>query len=94
MLGTIHKAVHALLQLLKEVGLSCQVPTGCRWREMPKKYGSYATAWRRLRRLQEAGIWDKIIEFLKSRSCKCVAIDSTTVEAKKRWRSRIRWIQA
>jgi len=28
--------------------------TGCRWREMPRKYGSYVTAWRLLRRLQEA----------------------------------------
>jgi hypothetical protein len=26
---------------------------------MPRKYGSYVTAWRRLRRLQEVGVWDK-----------------------------------
>jgi hypothetical protein len=46
---------------------------------MPRKYGSYVTAWRLLRRLQEAGVWDRIVEFLTSmRSCKRVAIDSTT----------------
>jgi hypothetical protein len=49
---------------------------------MPRKYGSYVTGWRLLRRLQEAGVWDKIIEFLTSMSCRRVAIDSTTVEAK------------
>jgi len=65
-------------------GILYVVTTGCRWREMPRKYGSYVTAWRLLRRLQEAGVWDKIIEFLTSmRSCKRVAIDSTTVEAKR-----------
>jgi len=65
-------------------GILYVVTTGCRWREMPRKYGSYVTAWRLLRRLQEAGVWDRIIELLTSiRSCKRVAIDSTTVEAKR-----------
>ena len=65
-------------------GILYVVTTGCRWREMPRKYGSYVTAWRLLRRLQEAGVWGRIIEFLTSmRSCRRVAIDSTTVEAKR-----------
>jgi transposase len=60
---------------------------------MPEEYGSYATAWRRLRRLQETGVWGRIMEFLKSmRRCERLAIDSTTMEAKGGWRSRIRWI--
>jgi transposase len=43
----------------------------------------HSNCWRRLRRLQEAGVWDKIVEFLTSmRSCRRVVIDSTTVEAK------------
>jgi len=42
-------------------GILYVVATGCRWREMPRKYGSCVTAWRRL---QEAGVWDKIMEFL------------------------------
>jgi transposase len=50
---------------------------------MPREYGLYATAWRRLRRLQETGVWSKIMEFLKSmRRCERLAIDSITVEAK------------
>jgi transposase len=65
-------------------GILYVATTGCRWREMPREYGSYATAWRRLRRLQEAGVWSKIMDFLKSmRRCERVAIDSTTVEAKR-----------
>jgi transposase len=51
---------------------------------MPEEYGSYATAWRRLRRLQETGVWGRIMEFLKSmRRCERLAIDSTTMEAKR-----------
>jgi transposase len=30
--------------------------TGCRWGDMPESYGSYATAWRRLKRWSEEGI--------------------------------------
>jgi len=53
---------------------------------MPSKYGSYVTAWRRLRRLQEASVWGKIMDFSSSmRSYGCVAIDSKTVEAKRGW---------
>jgi len=31
-------------------GILYVVTTGCRWRDMPSKYGSYVTAWRMLRR--------------------------------------------
>ena len=30
--------------------------TGCRWMNMPLKYGSYKTAWKRLKKWQEEGI--------------------------------------
>jgi len=39
-------------------GILYVATTGCRWRDVPSKYGSYVTAWRMLRRLQEAGLWD------------------------------------
>jgi hypothetical protein len=29
-------------------GILYVITTGCRWREMPRKYESYVTAWRRL----------------------------------------------
>lgn len=34
--------------------------TGAQWDEMPAKYGSAATCWRRLRDWEKAGVWKKI----------------------------------
>ncbi|OKY77759.1 MAG: Transposase [Candidatus Methanohalarchaeum thermophilum] len=39
--------------------------TGCKWSNMPEKYGSYVTAWRRLKRWQQDGIWEEIVERLQ-----------------------------
>ena len=64
-------------------GILYVVTTGCRWREMPRGYGSYVTAWRWLKRLQEKGVWDKIMESLSSMRGGSVAVDSTTVVAKR-----------
>jgi transposase len=57
---------------------------------MPKQYGSYVTAWRRLKRWSEEGVWDTIFDSLKDSSYQkeklslgIVAIDSSFVEAKK-----------
>ena len=57
---------------------------------MPERYGSYATAWRRLKRWSEEGIWDKIMESLRDSAYKddmfsmdIVCVDSTFVETKK-----------
>jgi transposase len=30
--------------------------TGCRWRDLPREYGSPVTAWRRLRRWEKEGV--------------------------------------
>lgn len=57
---------------------------------MPKQYGSYVTAWRRLKRWSEESVWDKIFDSLiddsyqnGQLSLEIVAIDSSFVEAKK-----------
>ena len=57
---------------------------------MPKQYGSYVTAWRRLKRWFEEGVWDMIFNSLIDDSYQngqlslgIVAIDSSFVEAKK-----------
>jgi transposase len=57
---------------------------------MPERYGSYATAWRRLKRWSEEGIWGKIMESLRGSAYKddmfsmdIVCVDSTFVETKK-----------
>lgn len=66
--------------------------TGCRWDDLLKTQYShcYTTAWRRLKRWEEQGIWMRILDALiaKGYSLKIVkmdslSIDSTTVPAKK-----------
>ncbi|MEM2178967.1 MAG: transposase [Candidatus Methanomethylicaceae archaeon] len=65
-------------------GIIYVITTGCKWEDMPRKYGSYKTAGRRLKKWQKEGIWDKIFNFLSSiRNSEAIAIDSSTVEAKK-----------
>ncbi|WP_082089377.1 transposase [Methanosarcina horonobensis] len=71
-------------------GILYVLVTGCQWRDMPKQYGSYVTAWRRLKRWSEEGVWDMIFDSLKDDpyrngqlSLGIVAIDSSFVEAKK-----------
>jgi len=75
--------------------------TGCRWMDMPPKYGSHVTAWRRLKRWSGEGVWRHVLEALIAKgysagrlSLDRVAIDSTTIEARKGGAYRIRWIQA
>ena len=52
--------------------------------DMPLEYGSYKTAWKRLKKWQEMSIWDRIFRALSSiREHGIVSVDSSTVEAKK-----------
>jgi len=71
-------------------GILYVLVTGCRWMDMPPKYGSYVTAWRRLKRWSEEGVWKRVLEALIAKgystgrlSLDRVAVDSTTVEARK-----------
>jgi transposase len=64
--------------------------TGCRWMDMPVRYGHYSTAFRRLKRWQEEGVWFRILEALASKgystgrlSLDGVSVDSAAVEARK-----------
>lgn len=50
---------------------------------MPIRYGSYKTAWKRLKGWQEESVWDRIFKALSSIRNGRVCIDSSTVEAKK-----------
>lgn len=34
--------------------------TGCRWQDLPREYGAPTTAWRRLKRWGEEGVWERI----------------------------------
>ncbi|MCP8316391.1 MAG: IS5 family transposase [archaeon] len=71
-------------------GILYVLTAGCRWMDMPMKYGSYKTVWRRLRRWEEEGVWRKMMNALIAKgyaigmiSLNIIAVDSTTVEAKK-----------
>ena len=57
---------------------------------MPERYGSYATAWRRLKRWSEEGVWNEIMESLRDSayndgkfSMDIVCVDSSFIETKK-----------
>ena len=41
-------------------GILYVLRTGCRWEDLPKVYGHASTCWRRLRRWQEEGIWERL----------------------------------
>jgi transposase len=65
-------------------GILYVLTTGCRWMDMPLEYGSYKTAWKRLKKWQDEGVWDRIFRALASiREHGVVSVDSSTVEAKK-----------
>ena len=71
-------------------GILYVLTTGCRWADMPRQYGHPTTAWRRLKKLQEEGIWQKILQSLLNLGYSLgkidpslTAIDSTTIKAQK-----------
>jgi transposase len=71
-------------------GILYVLTTGCRWMDMPLEYGSYKTAWRRLKCWRDEGVWDRIFKALASiRGHGMVSVDSATVEAKKGGACRI-----
>jgi len=75
-------------------GILYVLTTGCRWMDMPIKYGHYSTAFRRLKRWQNEGVWSKILGSLincSKPSLEKVSVDSTTVEARKSCNHRLRW---
>jgi len=71
-------------------GIFYVLATGCNWRDMPKCYGSYVTAWRRLKTWSEDGTWERILNAITTFayehdvvSLDVVSVDSTFIEAKK-----------
>ena len=71
-------------------GILFVLTTGCRWADMPDKYGSKSTAHIRFQELQQKGIWKKILSKLiklaykqgKINLCN-ISIDSSSIAAKK-----------
>lgn len=71
-------------------GIIYILKTGCAWADLPKRYGSYVTCWRRHHHYVKLGIWDRIWGFLLRDLQKkgfleldCVHLDASFVPAKK-----------
>ena len=72
-------------------GIFYVLPTGCRWADMPKKYGTKSSAHLRFQKLQQKGVWKKISsDLIKTAhrqnriSLQKVSVDSSSIPAKKR----------
>jgi transposase len=67
------KVLNAILYVLR---------TGMPWRDLPKHYGPYTTAYNRFNRWSRRGIWKRIFATLASKSQdRLYLIDSTIVKA-------------
>lgn len=71
-------------------GILYVLMSGCRWMDMPPRYGSHKTVWERHKKWSERGIWKRIMDSLVSRGYQTgladaddLSVDSSTVPAKK-----------
>jgi transposase len=71
-------------------GILYVLMTGCRWHDMPRCYGAYQTAWRRLKWWSREGVWNNILATAQEHAYKIgrlnleiVAVDSTLIDSKK-----------
>jgi transposase len=69
--------------------------TGCRWIDVPTKYGDDSTMNRRLKNWEKRGVWQRIMNALTANEhakgrvrIDELSIDSSTIEAKKGRRAR------
>lgn len=65
--------------------------TGCRWIDLPARYGSKSSAHRRFQDLQQKGVWKKILKCAITSAHKQgklnlqkISVDSSSIAAKKR----------
>lgn len=45
-------------------GILWVLRTGARWEDLPQRYSHPSTCWRRLRRWQEQGVWERLLQAL------------------------------
>lgn len=71
-------------------GILFVLMSGCRWMDMPGKYGSHKTVWERHKKWSEKGVWKTIMDSLVSYGYQTglvdaddLSVDSSTVAAKK-----------
>ena len=71
-------------------GIIYVLKTGCAWQDMPTRYGSYVTCWRRFKQWSEDGTWERIWRRLLKRldeqgkiEWRTALLDGSFVAAKK-----------
>ena len=71
-------------------GIIYVLTTGCRWNDMPKRYGDDSTANLRLRRWQKLGVWRKILKCAiqsahrqNKINLQKISVDSSSIPSKK-----------
>lgn len=71
-------------------GILFVLMSGCRWMDMPTRYGSHKTVWERHKKWSERGVWKRIMDSLVSHGYQTglinaddLSVDSSTVAAKK-----------
>ena len=47
-------------------GVVWRLNTGAPWRDLPERYGAWATVYSRFRRWQRAGVWDRALAALQA----------------------------
>ncbi len=64
-------------------GIIHVLQSGCRWRDLPKAYGPYTTAYNRFNRWSKRGHWERLFYVLVQRAGlpDYMALDSTHVKA-------------
>ncbi len=63
-------------------GIFYVLRTGCPWRDLPERYGSYTTCYNRYNRWTKRGVWKNIFDQLAKKSKHSLhLIDSTIVRA-------------
>jgi transposase len=58
---------------------------GCKWRQLPKKFGPWDTIYQRMRRWAQNGVWSRVLEALQSQlniyiDVTALSLDSTSVK--------------
>ncbi|WP_307864893.1 IS5 family transposase [Myceligenerans salitolerans] len=68
-------------------GIRHRVRAGCPWRDVPERYGPWSSLYRVFRRYQREGVWDRVLDALRTLADACgqvcweVSIDSTIARA-------------
>ena len=55
--------------------------TGAPWRDLPERFGTWNSVWRRFDRWSAKGVWLRVFEELKDPDLEWLSLDSTVIRA-------------